>query len=74
MASGSFSGTDTETKKDSINDGVSEKGPGVVAASEAVQDDSIDADNEITGPRLLLIHMAFCLCIFLSGLVWFWSS
>lgn len=33
------------------------------------EDDSIDTNNEVTGWRLLVLHVALCLCTFLVGLV-----
>lgn len=33
------------------------------------QDDSIDPENEVRGAKLLVIHLAICLCTFLVGLV-----
>lgn len=29
----------------------------------------IDPDNEVKGPKLLLLHIGLCLCTFLVGLV-----
>ncbi|KAI0874256.1 major facilitator superfamily domain-containing protein [Hypoxylon argillaceum] len=43
-------------------------GPPVVEAQNDINDD-IDPENEVTGVKLLLIHIAICLCNFLIGLV-----
>lgn len=46
-----------------------QKSPGspVVEAQNDINDD-IDPENEVTGVKLLLIHIAICLCTFLIGL------
>ena len=38
-------------------------------ASEIQEDASIDAENEVQGLKLILIHTAICICTFLVGLV-----
>lgn len=32
-------------------------------------DCGIDPENEVKGPKLLLLHIGLCLCIFLVGMV-----
>lgn len=38
-------------------------------ASDIQEDASIDAENEVQGLKLILIHTAICICTFLVGLV-----
>lgn len=63
----------TETTSDGVSTAVEptdQKSPGspVVEAQNDINDD-IDPENEVTGVKLLLIHIAICLCTFLIGLV-----
>ncbi|RYC62856.1 hypothetical protein CHU98_g3353 [Xylaria longipes] len=62
---------------DKISDGLSttvqpedkDKSPeSLVNATQDETNDDIDPENEVTGVKLLLIHIAICLCTFLIGL------
>lgn len=61
--------TQNDTKRDSTTEATrAEKGVHV-ESNETGTDYSIDPENEVTGAKLLLIHLGICLCTFLIGLV-----
>ena len=39
------------------------------SSRDSAQETSIDPENEITGTRLLLLHIGLCLTTFITGLV-----
>ena len=53
-----------------VHEPTQEKETLVVAAKNPAEY-SIDPENEVTGAKLLLIHIGICLCTFLIGLVSF---
>ena len=52
------------------NDYKASEQAGPIQEPKLLDDDGgIDPENEITGPRLLLVHTGLCLCTLLVGLV-----
>jgi hypothetical protein len=57
----------TATKNDTISD--AKLGNDAEVNDPILSENSIDPENEITGVKLILIHIGLCLSTFLVGLV-----
>jgi hypothetical protein len=61
--------TQNDTKQDSTTEAAQTENGVHVENNETGPDYSIDPENEVTGAKLILIHIGICLCTFLIGLV-----
>ncbi|KAK4169836.1 putative HC-toxin efflux carrier [Cladorrhinum sp. PSN259] len=59
--------TDSDINNNKNNKAQPDDGSSAPTPSQDITED-IDPANEVTGPKLLLIHLAICLCTFLVGL------